>query len=258
MRFRMLQWLFPLVVTLHNTEEAIWLPAWSQHAGTWHVPVGPGEFRFAALGFDTSCFPCCLSELSNGPADSVGLPSHRLHGSHACQCVLATHRCIGCDAQLHARACHRRPAEPSSIVSVAETGPPRALRFWLEGHNLLDRRTCRLADLHTRFVQNRKQLRPVNLFSGLGRRKCGSDFLQALRRGIKRAMLNLDRVFRHVFDRLVHPVFVPGRRRRVRRTNMSSVPYTQSIRFVEAHVLLFARQPVARRWAIMRSIHNGR
>jgi uncharacterized protein with HXXEE motif len=49
MRFRKLQWLFPLVVTLHNTEEAIWLPAWSQQASTWHVPVGPGEFRFAAL-----------------------------------------------------------------------------------------------------------------------------------------------------------------------------------------------------------------
>jgi hypothetical protein len=49
MRFRKLQWLFPLVVTLHNTEEAIWLPAWSLQGGTWRVPVGPGEFRFAAL-----------------------------------------------------------------------------------------------------------------------------------------------------------------------------------------------------------------
>jgi hypothetical protein len=27
MRFRKLQWLFPLVVALHNTEEAIWLRA---------------------------------------------------------------------------------------------------------------------------------------------------------------------------------------------------------------------------------------
>jgi len=27
MRFRTLEWLFP--VALHNTEEALWLPAWS-------------------------------------------------------------------------------------------------------------------------------------------------------------------------------------------------------------------------------------
>jgi hypothetical protein len=48
-RFQTLQWLFPVVVTLHNTEEAIWLPAWSQRAGYWYSPVEQGVFRFAAL-----------------------------------------------------------------------------------------------------------------------------------------------------------------------------------------------------------------
>jgi len=41
-------WLFPLAIALHNIEEAIWLPGWSQkYAGRWQRPVGNTEFRFA-------------------------------------------------------------------------------------------------------------------------------------------------------------------------------------------------------------------
>jgi hypothetical protein len=47
MSFGNLQWLFPIVVTLHNAEEAIWLPGWSKRAVLWHSPVSPGSFRFA-------------------------------------------------------------------------------------------------------------------------------------------------------------------------------------------------------------------
>lgn len=47
--FLQLQWLFPVVVTLHNFEEAIWLPKWSKKAGKWHPQVGKREFRFAAV-----------------------------------------------------------------------------------------------------------------------------------------------------------------------------------------------------------------
>jgi len=46
--FRNLLWLFPIVVTLHNAEEAIWLPGWSKRAVLWHRPVTPGSFRFTA------------------------------------------------------------------------------------------------------------------------------------------------------------------------------------------------------------------
>jgi len=42
-------WLFTLGVLLHNTEEALRLPAWSLHAGRWHPPVGPREFNFALV-----------------------------------------------------------------------------------------------------------------------------------------------------------------------------------------------------------------
>lgn len=42
-----LLWLFALAVMLHMIEELFWLPAWSQNAGGWHVPVGRREFAFA-------------------------------------------------------------------------------------------------------------------------------------------------------------------------------------------------------------------
>jgi hypothetical protein len=45
-----LLWIFfPLAITLHNLEEAIWLPAWSQHAKRFHKPVGSNEFIFGAI-----------------------------------------------------------------------------------------------------------------------------------------------------------------------------------------------------------------
>jgi len=47
MNFITLAWLFALAITIHNLEEAIWLPGWSQNAGRWHRRVDAGEFRFA-------------------------------------------------------------------------------------------------------------------------------------------------------------------------------------------------------------------
>jgi hypothetical protein len=46
MNFVRLSILFALAVTLHNLEEAVLLPAWSQSAGLWHPPIGAPEFRF--------------------------------------------------------------------------------------------------------------------------------------------------------------------------------------------------------------------
>jgi len=47
MSFRNLEWLFPIVATLHNAEEAIWLPDWSRRVGFLKTPVSPGVFRFS-------------------------------------------------------------------------------------------------------------------------------------------------------------------------------------------------------------------
>jgi hypothetical protein len=47
--FIVLSWLFAISITVHNLEEAIWLPKWSMSAGRWHHPVEPAVFRFAVL-----------------------------------------------------------------------------------------------------------------------------------------------------------------------------------------------------------------
>jgi hypothetical protein len=44
-----LRWLFALALTIHNLEEAVWLPKWSHQAGRWHPKVSPLQFRFAVV-----------------------------------------------------------------------------------------------------------------------------------------------------------------------------------------------------------------
>ncbi len=54
MSFGNLEWLFPIVVTLHNAEEAIWLPGWSKRAGRWRLPFSsaaePQQTSFERVG----------------------------------------------------------------------------------------------------------------------------------------------------------------------------------------------------------------
>ena len=42
-------WFFPIALTLHNIEEAIWLPEFSGRAGIYFRPVGRLEFCFAMI-----------------------------------------------------------------------------------------------------------------------------------------------------------------------------------------------------------------
>jgi len=56
MSFQGLLWLFPIVVTLHNAEEAIWFPEWTQRTPRWPAPVTPGPFRFAVTVFTIVAF----------------------------------------------------------------------------------------------------------------------------------------------------------------------------------------------------------
>ncbi|MFP2928105.1 HXXEE domain-containing protein [Pyxidicoccus sp. 3LG] len=42
-----------MAFALHNLEEALWLPDWSQAAGSFHHPVGAAEFRFAVAVLTT-------------------------------------------------------------------------------------------------------------------------------------------------------------------------------------------------------------
>ena len=41
--------LFLLGFSLHNIEEALWLPGWSKHARKYHKEASPNEFRFAVI-----------------------------------------------------------------------------------------------------------------------------------------------------------------------------------------------------------------
>ncbi len=47
--FKRIIWILAVCETLHNLEEAIWLPGWSRTAGIWHPSVGAFEFRFAVI-----------------------------------------------------------------------------------------------------------------------------------------------------------------------------------------------------------------
>jgi hypothetical protein len=69
--FNELKWLFPIAITLHNLEEAIWLPAWSNRAGKWHRPVTPSAFRFAVAVLTALAFMVTIWSAIGGP-ESVG------------------------------------------------------------------------------------------------------------------------------------------------------------------------------------------
>jgi hypothetical protein len=66
MSFQNLEWLFPLVITLHNAEEALWLPGWSKRAGRWRHPVAPGVFRFAVVILTLLAYPVTALSFISG------------------------------------------------------------------------------------------------------------------------------------------------------------------------------------------------
>ncbi|NOX34874.1 MAG: HXXEE domain-containing protein [Deltaproteobacteria bacterium] len=71
MNFVLLSWMFALVVTIHNIEEAIFLPKWSRTAGRWHYPVGDREFRFAVAVITVLTYVAAYFATSGGKG-SIG------------------------------------------------------------------------------------------------------------------------------------------------------------------------------------------
>lgn len=69
MTFRKLQWLFPIAVTLHNAEEAIWMPRWSAgHAAQLPVrPPGAAEIWAALVVFTVAAFAVTYLSARRGP-----------------------------------------------------------------------------------------------------------------------------------------------------------------------------------------------
>ena len=72
MRFQKAQWLFPIAVTLHNGEEAIWMPAWTaEHASQLPMhPPGAIEFRFALVVLTVAAFAVTYFSARKGPQSS--------------------------------------------------------------------------------------------------------------------------------------------------------------------------------------------
>jgi hypothetical protein len=70
----------PVAVALHNLEEALWLPRWSQTtSGRWRRPVEPWPFRFAAFVLTLVAFLIAAWTQVRGPGS---LP-HYLLASYA-------------------------------------------------------------------------------------------------------------------------------------------------------------------------------
>ncbi len=64
-----LQWLFPIAVTLHNAEEAIWMPAWdASHAAQLPVAVpGAAKIRIALAVLTLIAFVATYLSARKGP-----------------------------------------------------------------------------------------------------------------------------------------------------------------------------------------------
>lgn len=54
---------FCFAITLHNLEEAIWLPRWSQHSSQFQKPVTSSEFRFAVIVITSLAYLSAFSYL---------------------------------------------------------------------------------------------------------------------------------------------------------------------------------------------------
>jgi hypothetical protein len=69
MSFKKLQWLFPIAVTLHNGEEAVWMPGWaSQHAGRLPMhPPGALLVRVALIALVIAAFAVTYLSEREGP-----------------------------------------------------------------------------------------------------------------------------------------------------------------------------------------------
>lgn len=69
MEFGRLQWLFPIAVTLHNGEEAIWMPRWdAEHAAALPVhPPGAAEIRLALFALTVAAFVVTYLSARKGP-----------------------------------------------------------------------------------------------------------------------------------------------------------------------------------------------
>ncbi len=66
MTFHHLQLLFPVLVALHNADEAISLPRWTKRSGPWFGGLQPAGFRFALVAFTILAFVITALSIVSG------------------------------------------------------------------------------------------------------------------------------------------------------------------------------------------------
>jgi hypothetical protein len=66
-----LKLLFLLGFTLHNLEEALWLPQWSKHAERFHKPVERNQFIFALIIITLAGYLITLADIISGQSGNI-------------------------------------------------------------------------------------------------------------------------------------------------------------------------------------------
>ncbi len=66
-----LKLLFLLGFTLHNLEEALWLPQWSKHAKKFHEPVERNKFIFAVIIITIAGYLITFLDILSGQQGSI-------------------------------------------------------------------------------------------------------------------------------------------------------------------------------------------
>ena len=77
MSFSVLTWTFVVAVTIHNLEEALYLPKWSRAARRFHHPVGTTEFRFAVIVLTALAAVCAIAASGGSVGASISCAAMR-------------------------------------------------------------------------------------------------------------------------------------------------------------------------------------
>jgi hypothetical protein len=150
-----LRWLFALSLTIHNLEEAIWLPEWSQQAGKWHPPGRRIPIPFRGAGFNPFGLRNRSLELLGREGKSGRLSSHRIRLYHAPQRFLSPPARHPRPAPLLPGAHHRSFFECSGDVLAPLTGLRRTICLLEYLPNLRHGIHHRHRRKHTPFVPHR-------------------------------------------------------------------------------------------------------
>lgn len=66
-----LKLLFLLGFTLHNLEEALWLPQWSKHSEKFHEPVERNQFIFAVIIITITGYLITIADILSGHTENI-------------------------------------------------------------------------------------------------------------------------------------------------------------------------------------------